>query len=1005
MLSWAWEKEHGPGSLDVSAHPQTLFKPISQTYEDEAAFLRDVPRLIIEHNIYGVDIDPRAAQIASLALWLRAQRAWHDAGVKSKDRPLIGRGHVIAAIAPPAERELRQQLSGSLDHRDAELFEKTLQLLKGLPELGILLQVERELPNLIRQVYVGKGTGLFAEQERANWQQAEARLRTALTEFAHAAKSTYQGRLFAQDALQGFRIIDVCQETFDVIVMNPPFGDSSINVKTYIDDRYPNSKGNLLANFIERSKELLSKGGYLGAIVSRTCFYLKSFSAFRREVLLNNFSLNCFADLGHGVLDAMVETAAATWEKTDEVDQRSAFFRHLTSENKSIDLTYSISSAISGNPDKSTFLVHQSDFLKLDDAPFIYWIGSNIIQKFSSKPSIDPAACDIRVGLQTNDDFRFLRLWYEVDSESIISPRSKGSSEEIRADCIDQSSKRKWAWYSKTDKSSAFQASIHVLAKWEKNGAEVKAYIESKGHVASKHVMSEDRYFTPGFSYMLRATRLVPYVVPIGVIPTAGRSQIYPSRGLEDWVLLLMGSNIATCVARFRGENFTGPKFQNSMVGSVPYLPQNPELLAKGLDAISMQRTRVIDRLSRDDSEIYFRNPAFNRDSSTAYETDSAKDTLLGKPLEVSIAAEYGLDQSDLDAITRDLFEALKTKTTGMEEDEDAETGDENTEDAAANYWHGLISYAVGCAFGRWDIRKAFSDSRNQDSANPFEPLPSCPLGALTKVERAHIDANSFMDYPLSFTVGGALPADSSVGKGLLEKVQDVLEVLKISVDGNEEDLANDLDCDSIHEYLLKPSRFFSNHLKQYSKSRRKAPIYWPLSTATGSYTIWLYYPDLSSQTLYTAINNFVEPKLKQVGADVTALRNKGSARTRDDEKQYEALQAFELELIELRDALLKLAPTYKPDHDDGVQITAAPLWPLFRHKPWQKVLKDTWAKLEKGDYDWAHLAMNYWPDRVREKCKTDKSLAIAHGLEHLYIEPEAQLKKTRGRKKAGGDE
>ena len=188
--------------------------------------------------------------------------------------------------------------------------------------------------------------------------------------------------------------------------------------------------------------------------------------------------------------------------------------------------------------------------------------------------------------------------------------------------------------------------------------------------------------------------------------------------------------------------------------------------------------------------------------------------------------------------------------------------------------------------------------------------------------------------------------------------------------------------------------------LQRYSKSRRKAPIYWPLSTASGSYTLWVYYPSLSSQTLYTAINDFVEPKLKQVGADVTTLRNKGSARSRDDEKQFEALQTFELELIELRDTLLKLAPTYKPNHDDGVQISAAPLWPLFRHKPWQKVLKDTWAKLEKGDYDWAHLAMNYWPERVREKCKTDKSFAIAHGLEDLYVEPEAAPKKTRGKKR-----
>jgi hypothetical protein len=63
-------------------------------------------------------------------------------------------------------------------------------------------------------------------------------------------------------------------------------------------------------------------------------------------------------------------------------------------------------------------------------------------------------------------------------------------------------------------------------------------------------------------------------------------------------------------------------------------------------------------------------------------------------------------------------------------------------------------------------------------------------------------------------------------------------------------------------------------------------------------------------------------------------------------------------------------------------------------------VLKDTWAKLEKGDYDWAHLALNYWPERVREKCKTDKSLAIAHGLKDLYVEPEAKLKATRGGKK-----
>lgn len=201
---------------------------------------------------------------------------------------------------------------------------------------------------------------------------------------------------------------------------------------------------------------------------------------------------------------------------------------------------------------------------------------------------------------------------------------------------------------------------------------------------------------------------------------------------------------------------------------------------------------------------------------------------------------------------------------------------------------------------------------------------------------------------------------------------------------------------------------FFAFHFQQYSKSRRKAPIYWPLSTASGSYTLWIYYPSLNNQTLFTAVNDFLDGpngKLTQVSRECSELRIKGSGRSRDEEKQYETLQTFEQDLTDLRDTLLKIAPTYQPNHDDGVQITAAPLWPLFRHKAWQKVLKGTWAKLEKGDYDWAHLAIAYWPERVREKCKTDKSLAIAHGLEELYVVPEAPPKKTRGKKKAGGDE
>ena len=332
----------------------------------------------------------------------------------------------------------------------------------------------------------------------------------------------------------------------------------------------------------------------------------------------------------------------------------------------------------------------------------------------------------------------------------------------------------------------------------------------------------------------------------------------------------------------------------------------------------------------------------------------------------------YGIDDDDL------LIGEAEERESEEFEDADLSELDEEQQisfDPADQ----LASWAVGVAFGRFDWRLATGERAAPAEPEPFDPLPAKSPGMLPD-GAAPFHSNA-----------GILVEDQGNEHDLVRLIEEVLARVEAPVP------------EDVRRWLQRD--FFAFHLQRYSKSRRRAPIYWPLSTTSGSYTLWVYYPSLTSQTLYTAINDFVEPKLKQIGADVTALRNRGSARTRDDEKQFEALQAFELELIELRDTLLKLAPTYKPSHDDGVQISAAPLWPLFRHKPWQKVLKDTWAKLERGDYDWAMLAMNYWPERVREKCKTDKSLAIAHGLEGLYIEPEAAPKKTRGRKKTGGDE
>lgn len=951
--AWAWERQNGAGSLDVSTQPQAALKPLSHTYEDEESFLRDVPRLIIEHNIYGVDIDPRAAQIASLALWLRAQRAWHDAGVKAKDRPLIGRGHVVAAIAPPAERELRQQFAANLDQRDAELFEKTLQLLKGLPELGVLLQVERELPSLTRQVYVGKGTGLFAQQEQENWQQAEERLRTALNEFAQAAKSTYQGRLFAQDALQGLRLIDLCREVFDVVVMNPPFGLPAAATKSHLTSAYPDTWKDIYAAFIERALQLLNSNGMLGAITPSMWQYSRQLKDLRQS-LINLGSPRLLVEVGNGVMDdAAVEASIWTASKNRNDDELWSLdlLKHPREHR----------AELMRDPGASWIKHRAEDFIRVAEAPYCHHVPKNLLALWKRTGRLENVA-RIAKGNTTFDDFRFLRLWYEVPAGSMD----------------------KWKPYRSGGDFQPFFAASRLRIDWENDGAAVRTWGASKHGSDAQVMQSSELWFRAGLGYPRVGTLgFGVRVAPAGEIFSGSSVFVLPELSAMNLPLLaLLNSSPALALFEAHGRH---RRTETIALKDLPIAWDDLAPIADELEKIAASAVYAIRAWeSTDETNPLFIRPYFddsNIESQSFSEEVYQQVTSAAKNASTLIAQGIGVSADDLPPVDAENWSPLISLG----------------ENASR-----IFSYLVGITFYRWNPTAARIGC-SIEPARLFEPTPSTPPGAMVFSAQSSsiFTKGSVGKHEASQRSFGMIDHESGQLSNFASRVRGALiEVFGSKADEVESEICSALSIKDLETYIEKPTGFFADHLKRYTSNRRNAPLYWPLSTSSGIYTVWMYYPSVSSQTLYTAINDFVEPKLKQVGADVTALRNKGSARSRDDEKQFEALQAFELELIELRDTLLKLAPTYKPNHDDGVQITAAPLWPLFRHKPWQKLLKDTWVKLQKGDFDWAHLAMNYWPERVCEKCKTDKSLAIAHGLEDLYVEPEAAPKKARGRKK-----
>lgn len=311
---------------------------LRREFPDRAEFDRRVPGLILAHNLWGIDIDLRATQLTALSLYLRAKRAHPEAEVK--------RVNAVLAAPMPGERALFEEFLSTLDGEpNAGLLKAVLrdiwtELDELAAEAGSLLKPEVAIRERVRELrdrmhalrthgqQIGLA-GFTAPEYRQGelpigrvpaeefWNGLEKRILKLLRAYAeHAETDGIARRLFAEDAAHGVAFLDALMQTYDVVLMNPPFGAASAPSKKYIDKTYPRTKNDVYAAFVERGLGLLHLRGYLGAITSRTGFFLSSFQKWREEILLKETDIIAFADLGAGVLDtAMVETAAYALER------------------------------------------------------------------------------------------------------------------------------------------------------------------------------------------------------------------------------------------------------------------------------------------------------------------------------------------------------------------------------------------------------------------------------------------------------------------------------------------------------------------------------------------------------------------------------------------------------------------------------------------------------------------------------------------------------------------
>ena len=423
----------------------TPFVTYAANSANEADFLREAPSLILQHNIYGIDIDLRAAQTARLTLWLRAQGGWQEQYVEVTTRPAITRSKVVSTEPMPGERELLadfvdQQFPEEERGLVQELLEAVFDKMQLAVEACSSFKIEEEVRDAINvtrgewQKLAFQQKDLFSAAELVSmgqagsslntdlhslatgfWIDIEERIYTALRHYSEQAESggSFQRSLFAEDAAQGFAFIDVCRRRYDAVLVIPPFGEAATKTVPYTGETIHAGRNDIYSAFVLRTLDLLEpQKGRAEAITSRAFVVGKDPRDFRMAVIdATSSHLSLFIDLGGGVLDrAMVETSASIL--SDSTDH-FVMYSDLRSISR-VELEASLSVGLDTWENCPL-----SVFRQTVDQQLLFDLDTKTLGSLNRQEWFAPDFAEVTLGLVTEENDRFLRLRWETAADMI----------------------------------------------------------------------------------------------------------------------------------------------------------------------------------------------------------------------------------------------------------------------------------------------------------------------------------------------------------------------------------------------------------------------------------------------------------------------------------------------------------------------------------------------------------------------------------------------------------
>lgn len=840
------------GSGHVLVYAFDLFTKI---YEEEGHNANEIPALILEHNLFGIDIDERAAQLAAFALTMKA-RSYYARFLRKPMQPhVIALENVNEDIIKQAVK-LPLAVGGKLvyDYKDLSLYHLT-----QADNFGSLIQIDPEELNAL------------SNQKGSIWQVQEQKLKE-------------QGEYLSRK--------------YHCVVTNPPYMGSkgmNISLRSFVEINYNNSKSDLMACFIERCLDFNVLCGKLSLINQHSWMFLSSYEKLRL-LIIDNTQFESLLHLGSRTFPEIggevVQNTAFVLGKYAPKSEGS-FIRLTQFENAQLK-EVKTKEAIQNRKSPWFYLANQKAFEKIPGSPIGYWISQALTNAFT-EPSLVSKGI-VKQGLATGDNNRFLRFWFEINFSSLVFNFSN----------IDKSFTNDTIWvpYSKGGTFRKWFGNNDYVVFWKAGGNIIRDFKDENGKEKSRF-RGASMYFKPAITWSLTSTSIFACRYrPAGFVFDINGMSFFPYEEMDYiFYLGLLNSKISNEILQLLNPTLA---FQVGDIAAIPVLKSDLFVNVKNIVSDSIE-------ISKNEWDIKETSWGFSTNSLINNGAKSIIESFHSyKKYWSTKFYELHKNEEEINKIFIEIYgmqDELKPEVPLQEitilQEESKITNGELLIDPFPVLLQ-LLSYSIGCIFGRYSIDKPSLILANQgETLQDF--LKQVPNPSFLPDEDNIIPV-----------LDGEWFNDDIVGRfKVFLKAAFGDEHFEENLKYIEDSIGKD-----IRKYFVKD--FYNDHIKRY----KKRPIYWMFSSPKGHFKALIYMhryqPDLCSKMLNDYLQAFIS-KLEAAKQTQTMLSLREDLSAREKTLAIKEIDKLELMLKDCREyekTLFTIATQkISIDLDDGVKV------------------------------------------------------------------------------------